>query len=313
MNTHVRRVLVALAVAAPLVAGLYVVRAWGSREPGDSHPLVEPAPSTPVPEALADWCTAGYEPVPGGCLAVPSRAQAPLLIYLHGRYPSDQAAEEMDRQRRVAARFTRNGYAVLALRGRLGGCGAAELSTWYCWPSNERTIGTAGDVVAGWRGALDAAENRVHPERRFVLGFSNGGYFAVLLASRGLLQADAYVIAHAGPVDPVGAERGTPPVLLLSADDDVAQEDMLRLDAELTKGRWPHDSYARAGVHGLTDQDVDATLAFIGRSAEPLPLDPALAGLHRPSHHPHDAGVSAPATSDEASLPSDEDEPVSSE
>jgi dienelactone hydrolase len=233
-------------------------------------------------------------------LAVPaSSPRAPLVLYLHGRYAKEQAAEETDRQRRVAARFTSNGYAVLALRGRLGGCGIAALSDWYCWPSNERTVDTAGGVVAAWAAALGEAEKRAHPDRRFVLGFSNGGYFAGLLASRGLVKADAYVVAHGGPVEPVEAAKGTPPLLLLSADDDVAQDDMLRFDAELTKARWPHDSYARAGVHALTDQDIDAALAFFARSGEPLPLDPPLAGLHRPSHHSHVAASPPSAPSDE--------------
>jgi dienelactone hydrolase len=242
-------------------------------------------------------------------LAVPaSSPHAPLLIYLHGRYEKDQSAEETDRQRRVATRSTSKGYAVLALRGRLGGCGAAELSTWYCWPSNERTVGTAGEVVDTWQGVLGETENRVHPEHRFVLGFSNGGYFAGLIASRGLVQADAYVVAHGGPVEPVEAAMGTPPLLLLSADDDIAQDDMLRLDAVLTKSHWAHDSYARGGAHGLTDQDIDTALAFFARSKEPLPLNPPIAGLHRPSHHDHDASA-PPSASSETSPAAEESTP----
>ncbi len=241
--------LVAVVVVLGLAGGAFLVRRV--RAPG-SRALAESQQPTPRPEAPADWCATGYEPIPGGCLAVPaSSPHAPLLIYLHGRYEKGQSAEETDRQRRVAARSTSKGYAVLALRGRLGGCGAAELSTWYCWPSNEHTVGTAGEVVETWQGVLDETEGRVHPEHRFVLGFSNGGYFAGLLASRGLVQADAYVVAHGGPVEPVEAAMGAPPLLLLSADDDVAQDDMLRLDAELAKAHWAHDSYARGGAHGL--------------------------------------------------------------
>jgi dienelactone hydrolase len=292
--------LAAIAVVALILGlGAYVVRGWAARGPRAS---AEQSP--PNPEALPDWCTTGYEAIAGGCLAVPAPSpRVPLLIYLHGRYAKDQSAEETDRQRRVAARFTSKGYAVLVLRGVLGGCGAAELSSWYCWPSNDRTASTAGDVVSAWHGALGETEKRVHPDRRFVLGFSNGGYFAGLLASRGLLQADAYVIAHGGPVEPVGDAKGTPPLLLLSADDDVAQEDMLRLDEELTKARWAHDSYAREGAHGLSDQDIEASLAFFARAREPLPLHPPVAGLHRPSHHSHEGGAPPPDASDEEVLP----------
>jgi hypothetical protein len=78
-----------------------------------------------------------------------------------------------------------------------------------------------------------------------------------------------------------------PPLLLLSADDDVAQEDMIRLDEDLSREQWPHDSYARGGAHGLTDGDIEAALAFFARAHEPLPLAPPLP-LHRPAHHAHE-------------------------
>lgn len=292
--------LAVLAIALTMAAGAYVVCTTMVR----SRAVAKSGEQPPARDALADWCAAGYEAIPGGCLAVPaSSPHPPLLVYLHGRYAKDQSAEETDRQRRVAVRFTWKGYAVLALRGELGGCGSAELSDWYCWPSNERTVGTAGDVVESWQGVLADTDDRVHPKRRFVLGFSNGGYFATLLAARGLLQADAYVIAHAGPAEPVEAANGTPPLLLLSADDDVAQDDMLRLDAELARAHWAHDSYARAGTHGLTDQDIEAALTFFARSSEPLPLEPPIAGLHRPSHHEHETGAPASVASGEEGTP----------
>jgi predicted esterase len=142
-------------------------------------------------------------------------------------------------------------------------------------------------VVNAWTGVLAEAHRRAGSNTRYILGFSNGAYFAGLIATHALLDADAYVIAHGGPVEPVHATRGTPPLLLLSADDDVAQDDMIHLDEELTREHWAHDSYARAGAHGLTDQDIDATLTFFTRARETLPLDPPLA-LHRPAHHPHD-------------------------
>jgi predicted esterase len=255
----------------------------------------------PALETSADWCAPGYEPLGAGCLALPaSRGPSqPLLVYLHGRYARGETHEEVDRQRRLGARAVARGVPVLALRGRLGGCQGPELAGWYCWPSNERTAVEAGGVVDGWKGTMVEAERRAHTHGRVVLGFSNGGYFAALLATRGLFDADAFVIAHGGPVEPVRAARSTPPLLLLSADDDVAQDDMLALDTELTRERWPHDSYARGGTHGLADEDIDAALAFFARtrSGERLPLEPPLP-LHRPEHHAHElptAATSAPS------------------
>jgi hypothetical protein len=68
---------------------------------------------------------------------------------------------------------------------------------------------------------------------------------------------------------------------------------MLRLDGELTREHWPHDSYARAGAHGLTDGDIEASLAFFARAHEAVPLDPPLS-LHRPVHHAHEATAPEP-------------------
>ena len=223
----------------------------------------EAGPEDPV----ADWCAPGFEPIRGSaCLASTSgRPSAPLVVYLHGRYARDAASEEVDRQRRLGVRATALGFAVIALRGRLGTCTAPELAQWYCWPSNETNADAGPEFVDAWTPALAAAQERTGSRRRFLLGFSNGGYFAGLVASRGLLAFDALVVAHGGPVEPVHAFRGAPPLLLLSADDDVAQDEMIRFDDELTREHWAHDSYARAGGHGLTDEDINAALTFFSR------------------------------------------------
>jgi predicted esterase len=247
---------------------------------------------------VADWCAPGFEAIRGGgCLAVPSGAPAfvPLIVYLHGRYARTASGDEVDRQRRLAARAKSKRFAVLALRGRLGECADPELADWYCWPSNERNADLAPAVVGAWADAFAAAAGRTGSRRPFLLGFSNGGYFAGLIATRALLDVEAVVVAHGGPVEPVRPRGRTPPVLLLSADDDVAQEEMIRYGDVLTRERWPHDSYARSGGHGLTDEDLDAALAFFSRARERLPLAPPLR-LHRPSHHARDASVSVEGT-----------------
>lgn len=275
-----------------------------SPAPPGTRPEVPPDPMVPA-EPKADWCAPGYEAIEGGCLALtgtPPEPQA-LLVYLHGRYAENAATEEVDRQRRVAVIATTRGFAVLALRGRLGECTAAELSRWFCWPSNERNEQHAADFVDTWEGALLEAHRRTGSKTRFVLGFSSGGYFAGLLATRGLFDAEAFVIAHGGPVEPVHALARTPPLLLLSADEDVAQDDMIRLDEDLARERWPHDSYARAGTHGLTDGDIDAALTFFARSQEALPLEPPLA-LHRPAHHPHETEKAIPDRQGDPPAPS---------
>jgi predicted esterase len=277
-----------------------------SRAPQDPSPRDE---TIAAPDLLADWCAPGFEPiVGGGCFASSAGPRQPLIVYLHGRYARDLAGDEIDRQRRLAARATSRGFAVLALRGRLGTCTNPELSEWFCWPSNEHNSDAGEAFVGGWAQALAAAQERAGSRTRYLLGFSNGGYFAGLIASRGLLDVDAVVVAHGGPVEPVHAVRGQPPLLLLSADDDIAQDEMISLHEALVREGWPHDSYARFGGHALTDEDIDSALAFFSRSKEPLPLRPPLP-LHRPIRHDRDAGPDAGATQQNeapAALPPDE-------
>jgi predicted esterase len=280
----------ALGIAAvALVAGaaVFLLRTRHGEAPAIPTAVSEPeAPEVPP----ADWCAPGFEPIAGGgCFAAAPHTTSALalIVYLHGRYSKDAAADETDRQRRLGARAIARGFAVLALRGHLGACTAPELATWYCWPSNPNNADAGPAFVGEWTQALAAAHARTATDTRFLLGFSNGGYFADLIASRGLVDVDAVVIAHGGPVEPVRALRGTPPLLLLSADDDIAQDDMIRLDEELGP-QWPHDSYARYGGHALADEDIEAALAFFARAKEPLPLRPPLP-LHHAVRHVRDS------------------------
>jgi predicted esterase len=298
-----------ISVVVAAVLGIAVIAAVLTRR----RPVIsQSVPSAPASLAVADvpeadWCAAGFEPIPGGaCFAAPAATPAPprLLIYLHGRYARDVTAEETDRQRRLGQRATARGFAVLAFRGQLGECTAPELATWFCWPSNEHNADNAPEFVGAWARALAAAEERVGQRTRYVLGFSNGGYFAGLLAVRGLFDATAFVVAHGGPVEPIVSLPVRVPILLLSADDDISQDEMIRFDEELVREKWAHDSYARSGGHALTDEDIDAAIAFFSRAGEALPLDPPLP-LHRPVHHSHeaDAAVVGVTAAEDAVVP----------
>jgi dienelactone hydrolase len=253
-------------------------------------------PSRPVaalPETVAEedagvieWCAEGLVPINGGgCFASPPGESkgAPLIVYLHGIYDEHADAEELDRQHRVAKRATERGFAVLALRGVLGGCSMEpDLATKFCWPSNERTAARGPETIGKWTPALRTAARLGASGPRYVLGFSNGGFFSGLLAVRGWFDATAFVIASGGPVEPVHALGAKPPLLLMSADDDPAQDGMMHLDEELTREGWLHESYWGAGAHQLTDHEIDAALTFFVRLRdEKLPLEPSLS-THRP-------------------------------
>lgn len=247
--------------------------------------------------AVVDWCGEGLEAIPGaGCFAAPASpaGSTTLLVYLHGRYAPEAASDELQRQSRVARLATARGHAVLALRGMQGQCTDPQLATWWCWPSNERNASDGPAFVARWSTALAEAERRAQPARRVLLGFSNGGYFAALIASRGLAPFDAVAIAHGGPVQPMSPASGMPPILLLDADDDPSGPEMSRLDADLTRESWPHVVVVREGGHALTDWDVDMSLTFFDRvRSERLPLTPPLSA--RTTRRPTEPDLASPS------------------
>jgi len=283
------------AVAAGVAVVVVVTLATSKRSATGERPLDAPA-------GIEAWCAAGLEPVAGrGCFAAPkTRGDGPptLLVYLHGRYAPEAAAAELERQERVARLATARGYAVLALHGRQGECTDPALATWWCWPSNEKNEHDGPAFVQAWAPALHAAEARIGKGRRVLLGFSNGGYFASLVASRELTRFDAVVIAHAGPVPPMRPVGTRPPVLLVNADEDPSDPEMQRLADDLTREKWPYVFVERGGGHALPEWDVTMALTFFDRVArELLPLVPPLAPAHvrtapdAGSEHAADAGA----------------------
>jgi dienelactone hydrolase len=308
-----QRVVMLAVIALPCaVAATYALRGWASRHGSAEASIVPPeAPVEPL-EPVGEGCAPGFEAISGGCLVVPEGASTPsLVVYLHGRFARNAVVDELDRQRRLGVRAAKQGFAVLAVRSRLGLCSSSELADWYCWPTSQAAVDA--DSVRRWARVVDETQRRVGATRRYLLGFSSGGYFAGMVASQQWVPFDAVVVAHGGPVEPVQPAGAPPPMLLLSADDDVAQVDMIRFDDDLRRAGWPHDACARGGAHDLADVDIDAALSFFSRSGESMPLRPPLP-LHRAVFHVHDAGTEAgeaAVTDDDAAPPETPLEPSS--
>jgi len=243
--------------------GSWLPRSWFGTVDHDHRP----ADDIPDAETVA-WCAEGLVPVAGGgCFAAPAAGADPwpLVIYLHGIFDPAAASEEMSRQQRVAAIATAKGFAVLALRGHVGECSAPEYASRICWPSNERNEDGGPGFVAEWKTPLALAAARGGRGRRYVLGFSNGGYFAGLLAERGWFEANAFVVARGGPVQPVKASGRKAPMLLTLSEDDPSHDEMLKLDEGLTRDEWPHEKFVAHGGHALPDADIESAVAFFGQ------------------------------------------------
>jgi predicted esterase len=226
----------------------------------------------PASTASGTLCGEGLEPLGEACLALPPGAPSdvPVVLYLHGMFPSDYPQQSLIAQRELATMATARGFALLVPRGRLGLCDwKPELLNWYCWPSTMRTAQLAPEIVQGWTPLWKALDDRLggsadRPRKRFVLGYSNGGFFAALLAARGDLPFDAYAIAHGGAVEPCWFDPSRPaPMLLLSAEGDQWQAPLMaELHERLDEASWPNEHRIRQGGHALTAGDIEDALGF---------------------------------------------------
>lgn len=226
-----------------------------------------------IATASGTLCGEGLEPFGEVCLALPGGAgsDTPVVLYLHGMFPSDFTQQSLQAQRELAQMAAARGFALLVPRGRLGLCDwKREFLSWYCWPSTARTAPMAAEIAASWAPLWKGLDDKLGApsgdkgRRRFLLGYSNGGFFGALLAARGDVPFDAFAIAHAGPVEPSWFDPSRPvPMLLLSAEADAWQAPLMEeLHARLYEAGWPHEYRIRPGGHALTAGDIEDALTF---------------------------------------------------
>lgn len=204
----------------------------------------------------------------GAYHAAPPVAGPSVVIFLHGMYGPEGEAEEREQQRMVAYAAAKHGLAVLFPRGRQGLCNwSAELADRYCWPSNVSHVDRAREVVDDLKRQLVSLRVNVPTatEPPFVMGFSNGGFFAAMIAAHHLLEARAFAVLHGGPGDDAAAfdPRKPKPCLLIAADDDVWQRPKMgALHEMLGKAGWKAELRTRPGPHRLAAEDVAAAMQF---------------------------------------------------
>jgi poly(3-hydroxybutyrate) depolymerase len=229
------------------------------------------APSCTPPKPVAhlsasdSWCPDGFEVGPQDtCFAVPETPgkDTPVLVYLHGMYAGHGSAEEWDLVKSATAR----GFAVVIPRGKRGLCAwKAELKDHFCWPQETDDPQAFKNVVAEWERVLWQVDAILEPgtHKRYVLGFSNGGFFAAYIAEHGLFPAQAYAIVNGGPLEAPQKSPKPVPVMLVTAHDDATQgPKMKELHDGLAKVGWTHAFCSRPGPHPLAREDIDASVRF---------------------------------------------------
>lgn len=282
-----RRVLAALLIA--------VAACKGSSTASSQDPSV---PHHTLSNAGESWCPEGFEPGPNEtCFTIPESPakDTPVLVYLHGMYQGHGAAEEWAAVRAAAQK----GYAVFIPRGKRGLCPwKAEFKDYYCWPQDPDDVAAMKGVIKEWDKGLWQIDALLGSgaHKRYVLAYSNGGFFASYVATHALFPAQAWTIVNGGQIAPppdravAAAPAPAPakgkaaapapaspplPILLVASQDDAEQAPKVKeLHESLTKSSWPHAYCPHPGTHALSSEDVDSALKFFKRDADGV-LKPA--------------------------------------
>ena len=107
----------------------------------------------------------------------------------------------------------------------------------------------------------------------FVMGFSNGAYYASSLALRGRLEVDGYGVFAGGsaPKGTVSASKGTKtrkPLFLAIASKDETAKKGRELAKALKELKWPHRVASAPVGHVVADSQLEQGLAYLRGRAE---------------------------------------------
>ena len=222
------------------------------------------------------WCYAGEgieALTPTVCHYSPKSAdQAPdtLVVFLHGLTKLG-TTWQWNGQRGLARFAKAHGFEVIMPRGRLG-AGSKKYADMWNWPGSyegQKTV--EEEVLAEWKAAQKALEERNGKPfaRVWVFGFSAGAYYAASLALRARVSAAGYAV-FAGGGAPKGVERWAratqpkPPIYVGYGGKDRAKKDPQKLGHALKAMGWKSMLVGRPKVgHSMTDGQVREAVAFL--------------------------------------------------
>lgn len=267
---------VCFAVAATLCGGLLGGGGlWGTP---DAHAAEEGELSDRLEresernKAPSDWCAAELETLPHEvCYAKGPASPAgkrTLVVFLHG-LTKVGSGWQYNPQKGLMRAGKRLGFSLLAPRGRVGLGDKADKDETIAWPTSNRTV--EDEVVSEWMEAKALIEKREGApfDEVFVLGFSNGAYFASSLALRGRLDVDGYGIFAGG-----SAGKGTvassknvknrrPVFLAIASKDETTAKKAKELRKALKELKWPHESMSKPVGHTIADEQLDKSIPYL--------------------------------------------------
>jgi predicted esterase len=219
-----------------------------------------------------DWCAEGWTGLDDHtCFYVPGTVTTPtsVLFFLHGMTPPEDTPKSLQNLARDAA--DEHGFIAVFPRGRQGLCAwDASVEEWWCWPTSRTTVdANAASILDEWTAAQSLLEVilDVTFDRRYVLGFSNGGYFASYIGLEGLLETDGIGAVGAGRsnIDESLMPAKSTPFYIAVGDQELqsTQDSAQNLVFVLNKHGWPNDFVIHPGQgHSVGASDFNGACSI---------------------------------------------------
>ncbi|HHH11238.1 MAG TPA: DUF255 domain-containing protein [Sorangium sp.] len=230
------------------------------------------APQAPATAAATNgakpWCAPELETLPGDVCYASDPKQLPrrtLVVFLHG-WVQHGMGWQYAQQRAIVRGAGRLGFSVLTPRGRTGASkkGGANIVSWPTGMEAQKKYEQA--LLDEWRSAQATIEQRQGApfDEVFVVGFSNGAYYASSLAMRGRLKVAGYAMFAGGSAYPPSAAKDMrAPVFLGICSKDNTATAARRLRDQLRRSGWPHRAETRTVGHTMADRHLDHALNYL--------------------------------------------------
>ncbi|MGK4004438.1 hypothetical protein WMF31_17515 [Sorangium sp. So ce1036] len=224
-----------------------------------------------------DWCSEGWSGLDDHtCFHVPETAArgAPILHVLHGIMAPD--ALPVSLQAIAAEAAAALGAVAVFPRGRQGLCTfSPSVASYFCWPTRREIVDAEAPALLDEWTRAEARIAQVLGDsfsRRYVMGFSNGGYFASYIALEGLLHVDGAGLVGAGRmvIEEHLFSQERPPIYIAVGERELAStiasaENLADL---LTQHGWEHELVVHPG-RGHEIHADDFTRAWATWTAAP--------------------------------------------
>ncbi|WP_437942664.1 alpha/beta hydrolase [Sorangium sp. So ce341] len=203
-----------------------------------------------------DWCSARWTGLDEHtCFHVPETAPrgAPILYVLHGAMAPDTLPVAL--QAIAAEAAAALGVVAVFPRGRPGLCTwDPSVEAHFCWPTRRETVDAAAPALLQEWMSAEARMARILGGtfgRRYVMGFSNGGYFASYVALEGLVAVDGAGLVGAGRmvIEEHLFSQERPPIYIAVGGEELASTvaSAENLADVLTQHGWEHELVVHPG------------------------------------------------------------------